>query len=217
MLRTIFPDCQFLHIYRDGRDVALSVLTQWFGPQNLYTAARRWRYLVRIARAAGAAMPSGSYLDVRYEDLLNTPEGTMRDVLAFLGEPFDASVLQLNFLERSERQLVIGQRKPTYVSRTEIVANNWGKWKAKMGAEERLLFESVAGDLLTELGYETEGKMHPISPLEEFRWKAHHLLLATIQKLNTRQKSPSTLWIMLCARLRCLWKRRRRQPTRSSG
>ena len=217
LLRTIFPDCQLIHIYRDGRDVALSILAAGFGPQNLYTAARQWRYFVRTARAAGAAQPSGTYLDVRYEDLLNAPEETMRGVLEFLGEPFESSVLKPDFLERFVRPPIIGQPRRAYASRTEIVADNWGKWKSQMGAEERLLFESVAGDLLTELGYETEGKVRPLSSAEEFRWKAHHLLLWPFQKLNRRQKSPSTAWIMLCAQLRCLWKRLGRQPTRSSG
>ena len=217
LLHGIFPDCQFINIYRDGRDVALSILAAGFGPQNLYTAARQWRHFVKTARAAGAALPSGTYLDVCYEDLLTAPEKTMREVLAFLGEPFNSSVLKPNFLERDERRLVIGQPKRAYASRTEIVANNLGKWKTQMSDDERLLFESVAGDLLTELGYETEGKVRLISSVEEFRWKVHHHLLWVFQKLNTRQKLPSTAWLMLRAKLSCVWKGQHRQPTQSPG
>ena len=131
--------------------------------------------------------------------------------------PFNFSVLKPNFLERDIPRLFIGQPKRAYASRTEIVGNNLGKWKTQMGDDARLLFESVAGDLLTELGYETEGKVRQISSVEEFRWKVHHHFLWVFQKLNTRQKLSSTAWLMLRTKLRCVWKGQRRKPTSSPG
>ena len=107
-----------------------------------------------------------------------------------------------------ERPLFIGQLAPKYASRTEIVANNFDKRKTQMGAKQRRLFESVAGDLLEELDYETEGKVGPISSLEKFRWKAHHHLFWSFAKLNARQKSPYTASLIAWAKLRSLWKRR---------
>jgi len=204
VLRTIFPDGQFIHIYRDGRDTALSILAAGFGPQNLYTAAVGWRRDVRTAREAGAAMSSEAYFEVRYEDVLTAPEETMREVLDFLGEPFDDDVLRPNFLERDARPLVIGRQERGYVSRTEIVATNRNKWKTRMGAADQRLFESVAGDLLMDLGYETTGNTRPIPRLEEVGWKTGHRLRWALRKLNTRQKSPGTAWLMLGAKMRLM-------------
>lgn len=205
LLHTVFPGCQFIHIYRDGRDATLSILAAGFGPQNLYTAAHQWRHFVKTARAAGAALPSGTYLEVRYEDILLAAENTLRTVLTFLGEPFNSSVLQPNFLERDERSFIIGRPKRAYASRTVIVASNSGKWKSRMGDNQQLLFESVAGDLLAELGYPTCGKVRLISSVEKYRWQVHHHLLWVFQKLNTRQKFPRTAWLMLRAKMRCVW------------
>ncbi len=206
LLHEIFPDCQFIHIYRDGRDAALSILAAGFGPQNLYVAANHWCHFVKTISAAGAALPSGAYLAVGYEALLTAPEETMRQVLAFLGEPFDSGVLKPNFLERDERRLLIGGSKRTYVSETEIVQSNWDKWKTQMTANERLLFESIAGDLLVELGYETNGSVRRISTTEELHWNFRHDLRWAFHKLNTRRKSPNTAWLMLHAKLRSAWK-----------
>lgn len=42
----IFPSCKIIHIYRDGRDVALSFMKEWFGPGNVYSAASAWKRMV---------------------------------------------------------------------------------------------------------------------------------------------------------------------------
>jgi hypothetical protein len=46
---------------------------------------------------------------------------------------------------------------PPVASETEIVVGNSSKWKSAMTRDERARFEGVAGDLLSSLGYETEG------------------------------------------------------------
>jgi len=213
VLRSIFPESQFIHIYRDGRDTALSILAAGFGPQNVYAAAVGWRRDVRTARRAGAALSPDAYFEVRYEDVLTAPEETMRGVLDFLGEPFDEAVLRPNFLERDARAPVIGQQERAYVSRTEIVATNRDKWKTQMEATDLRLFESVAGDLLEELGYETIGDRRPIPRFEEARWKTDHRLRWAVRRLNTRQKSFRTAWLMFRAKSRLLLRARSASST----
>ena len=207
LLRTIFPNCQVIHVYRDGRDVALSSLAFYYGSWNLYTAARQWRCFVKRGRSAGATLPPESYFEVRYENLVTHPEETLKSVCAFLGEAFDPNVLKPNFMERFLRPVYIGQRKRTDASRTEIVASNCDKWKSGMSADDRVLFESVAGDLLAELGYETEGSTRPISSAERLRWKAHNYVRDFLERLNTRERWLQTGRLMLLAHLRYRWRR----------
>lgn len=146
-LLEIFPHAKVIHIYRDGRDVALSWRAVPLGPRDLVNAAVRWKRRVVAGRRDGSRFP-GSYHEVRYESLLIRPEETMKAVCAFLGEDYTEDVL------RPTRQ---DDAAPPVASETEIAAGNSSKWKFAMTREERARFEGVAGDLLSSLGYETEG------------------------------------------------------------
>jgi hypothetical protein len=184
-LREIFPASKIIHIYRDGRDVALSWLRVGFDPHNLFTAARLWRTYVSAGRIVGQNLPEAAYAEVRYETLLSQPEETMREVCAFVGEPYDPAVLRLDSLERMRwRRLIARRRAHNMISRVAIVGSNTNKWKEEMPVQDRILFESVAGDLLGELGYEIEGLTRPVHMLEELQWKAHHRFMSLLHRMN---------------------------------
>ena len=171
LLLELFPNAKFIHVYRDGRDVALSWLRTRWDPGNLYVAARLWKRRVRRGRQIGATLPRSTYLEVRYETLLAQPRETMQQVCDFVGEPFDEVVL------RPSRLVLSSVRRDTggeAASLTEIVTGNRNKWKREMPRADRVLFESVAGDLLDELGYETEGCRRVISGPERWMWECHH-------------------------------------------
>jgi hypothetical protein len=173
VLLELFPAAKILHIIRDGRDVALSWLKTRFDPLNLYTAASMWNTMVRAGRQAGAGLPQQTYMEVRYETLLAETQPTMREVCAFLDEPFHEAVLKPTLGALVFPAL---QRGGPALS-TEIVSSNTGGWKRQMGVPDRILFESVAGDLLEELGYETEGRRRRISLAERTMWELHHRVL----------------------------------------
>ena len=114
-LGEIFPEARFIHMLRDGRDVACSLVTQdWRNPEtglqldyvkNMNAAARHWRGLVMLAREQ-AAHPSlgGRVLEIRYEALVTETAATMREVLAFLGEEWDDAVLSHHTKDRQGEQ-----------------------------------------------------------------------------------------------------------------
>ena len=162
----IFPDCRIIHIYRDGRDLALSLMKQWFGPGNVYSAARSWRNMIEKARRDGRAAGPERYLELRYETLLEWPRESMEKVCKFIGEPFSEAVLTPNFVERDLNPSKHGG----YGTKTEILKGNHGKWRKEMPEADRAVFESVAGNLLRELGYETEGCGRSIAAHEKLFW-----------------------------------------------
>ena len=98
----IFPRARFIHVVRDGRDVAASLLRrEWVDPstgetvwccQDASSAAQYWRHVVGTIREQAEAV-AGRYLEIRYEDLIASPEQTLHRVLAFMGESWDPSVL----------------------------------------------------------------------------------------------------------------------------
>lgn len=185
-LLDIFPDARIIHIIRDGRDVALSLLDVRFGANNVFVAAREWKHYVTAGRRAGESLSPETYLEIRYEALLARPAETMSAVCTFIGEPFTDAVLRptVSPPPRQRHQARIGAG-PTRRRAADIVRTNAGKWKSAMTPANRVLFESVAGDLLATLGYETEGVTRHVSAVERGWWLAHHGARWILARLNT--------------------------------
>jgi len=138
-LYDLFPDGKYLHIYRDGRDVALSLFRQNWGPQNAFVAAGYWEKRVQAGRKFGAKLSKSSFMEMRYEDLLGNPELEFVRILDFIEYDVDREGLLRHF-------------------RTDIddffMRNNYDKWKTKMSGIEKRAFEMSAGRLLKDLNYE---------------------------------------------------------------
>jgi hypothetical protein len=159
-LGEIFPDARFLHVIRDGRDVACSLITMdWVNPltgrkwdyvQNIASAARYWREVVTLARQQ-AQHPTlvDRVLEVRYESLVAKPEATMRQVLAFLGEPWDEGVLAHHKKERGKEPIEASTRQAA----RPINSASIGRWRDEMTQADRSAFKTEAGTLLRESGY----------------------------------------------------------------
>jgi hypothetical protein len=190
-LLELFPEAKIIHIYRDGRDVALSWLRARLEPGNLYMAARLWRTAVAAARRVGAVAPAETFLEVRYETLLAELPETMRGICEFVGEPFCEEVLRPSPLGPAP-----GDRRVRSVSTTVVVPSNVAKWKSKMSAGTRAFFESVAGDMLDELGYPTGSRRRRITGVERVFWTNHHRAVRVSRRLGDAFKPTAvrTLW-----------------------
>jgi hypothetical protein len=170
----VLPEARFIHLIRDGRDVALSVLPMNWGPSSVPEAAELWVERVTIAREQGALVDH--YMEVKYEDLVTETEPTLRRVADFLELPWDAAML--DYHARAEERLKEKARDlPRRKSRGDQPAaarmashamarkppdpKRIGRWRTEMSAEDREIYESVAGDLLVELGYEVGEPAQP--------------------------------------------------------
>jgi hypothetical protein len=156
LLRRLFPDAQYVHLIRDGRDAAVSFLSMlegiafetWGHPRTPAGFAAHWRTDVKAARRHGRRVGPDRYLEVRYEDLVTDTEGTLRRICTFAGLPFEPAMIdygESNSAEKPHQQNL--KRPPTPGLRD---------WRTEMTAADAGEFESVAGDLLRELGYETD-------------------------------------------------------------
>ena len=78
-----FPTAKMIQLIRDPRDVAVSYKSYqkgaWKWRYNILLHIREWKKSVRLARENEMKYP-GSYMTVRYEDLVLHPEKTMRQV-----------------------------------------------------------------------------------------------------------------------------------------
>jgi hypothetical protein len=152
-LSAIFPGSRFIQVIRDGRDVALSYLSLDWGPPNIWRAAHLWRSDVTAGRTAGRALGPRRYLELRYEDLVPSPEGALQVACRFLGLPFDPAMLEYH--RGAEGRL---RARPdttaSHASATRPPTEGLRDWRTQMPDDQVMDFESVAGSLLTELGYE---------------------------------------------------------------
>jgi len=89
-LAIVYPDAQFIHVIRDGRDSASSQAR--LAHRSLVEGALLWRGGMRTGRRAGSCLGPDRYLEVRFEELLSSPEEQLRRMCVFLGEDFDRSL-----------------------------------------------------------------------------------------------------------------------------
>jgi hypothetical protein len=160
-LGQIYPNARFIHVIRDGRDVACSLQTMnWTDTsgkplaycRNIRDAARYWNEVVRAALNQ-AKMPSleGRVLVVRYEQLLANSETVMHQVLEFLDEPWDESVLSHH--EHHTRRSFERMESSTAQVAEPVHQKAKGRWEKDMSQNDRRIFAEHAGTLLCELGY----------------------------------------------------------------
>lgn len=143
LLNSVIGEARFLHVIRDGRDVALSLADAGDGLSDSEAAIRMWRKQVRGARRQAAKLPPHHYAEVRYEALAREPEVVLRRVARFLDLPFDVAMLN----RRQRRQAL--PAGSTLGDRIE-------RWRMLTPGELRRL-ENAAGDVLGELRYEVDG------------------------------------------------------------
>ncbi|HEX9774595.1 MAG TPA: sulfotransferase [Actinomycetota bacterium] len=147
LLADLFPESRFVHIIRDGRNVALSVMEAPFGPTELDRAALYWRARVSAARSAGRALGAGRYFEFRYETLLDDPEAVARAICTFIDVPFEERMLSFHERRREPRSAHMANlNKP--------ITKGLRDWRTRLDGDDVALFEALAGDLLDDLGYE---------------------------------------------------------------
>lgn len=146
-LAALFPRARFIHLLRDPRAVAASMLAVDWSQKQVYGAARSWLRQVAWALAAETALP-GRVLRVRFEDLVTAPETELRRICAFCGLDYDPAMLaggdfRVPACTRAQHTLV---GRPPRAERSSA-------WRQELSSREIEIIEWVCGDLLSQLGY----------------------------------------------------------------
>jgi hypothetical protein len=146
-----FPKCHIIHIIRDGRDACLSHLRQDFGFDNLLDCATAWREEVQWVRRIGVLL-GNRYLEVRYEDLVASPQEQLTKVCAFLNIAFDPAML--TYYQSVERSIPAEKRHIWQLIGEPPASDNVERWRRNMTSSQRICFEKRASSVLKEAGYE---------------------------------------------------------------
>jgi len=168
-LASLFPDAIFVHVVRDGRAVAHSLLNVDFwrdtrrmhepawrggfpeayerlwresGGSPLALAALQWRNVVEVARRESVALPPGRYHELRYEDFLASPEAALEELLRHCELPSSRRVLEFLRTRFELRDMNVRHRD-------------------RFSPVDQALLEELIGPCLRTLGY---GKQAAATP-----------------------------------------------------
>jgi hypothetical protein len=157
LIKKVIPDALVVHIIRDGRDVTASLhRIGWIRPlpwdhaRAFLVPAIFWRWIVSKGRRYGQAL-GADYMEVHYEDLLQTPRETLARIGKFIEHDLDYDRIQQVALGsvHNPNSSFLGDGK-------EAEASTIGRWKSMFTAPQVRDLESSIGNLLLDTGYALE-------------------------------------------------------------
>jgi hypothetical protein len=165
-VKEIFPEAKFIHIVRDGRDVACSLVPGCGGPEWNHLKPPSWKeYYVNYSGAIRCAhvwkevvettlsdLPQVPYLQVRYEDLLATPEITAKKIFDFLGVELHSNTLEFCRKITSNTSSAYHAKIQEQWYRNDHKVRV-GRWRENLNEEEQEVINYLLTPLLTQFGY----------------------------------------------------------------
>jgi len=137
LITKIWPDAKFIHITRDPRDVAKSSIPMgWAG--NVYGGSEFWLGPELRWAKLKQDLPTKSYIEVQYEQLIRATATELTKVCDFIGVDYDdnmPNIDQISSYSKPDPKLV-------------------EQWRKKQSAKEVVAVESQCRELMLSLGYQ---------------------------------------------------------------
>ncbi len=174
---SIWPDARFIHLIRDPRDVAPSVIEMsWAG--NVYQALDKWLDAEDTWSRIAPELGADRWVEVHFEDLIADHVGVLRRICAFLGVDYTDEML--SYADDTD----YGIPDPSRVS----------AWRDKLTDREVRLVEARVGDLLEARDYQPSGL--PALHID----RRQELLIKADSKLRRpRQRAAKIGWMLVLA------------------
>jgi len=163
LLQSLVPHARFIHLVRDGRNVALSFM-DWGrqkgrpkGPARKFqlweenpaaVSALWWEHKTLRGHRDASKLVPGSYLEVSYERLVAEPEAVLELMTDFLGLPYSERMTK--FHEGRTRSDPGLSAKSAWLPVTKGIRD----WRRDMSEADQQMFEALAGETLDLFGYE---------------------------------------------------------------
>ena len=136
-LLRIWPDARFIHIMRDGRDVARSNIGMgWAG--NMWTGVDNWIESEALWAQLEPKLPADQQINVTYEALITNPEQELTRICEFLGLSYSPAMM--DYIQNT----TYDTPDPKYIA----------QWRRKLSDRQIQLAEARIMTMLTERGYE---------------------------------------------------------------
>lgn len=171
------PESLFIHIIRDGRDVALSYAHQgwshpmpWDRDERVGVAGLYWEWVVRKGREQARRL-GADYQEVRFEELISNPRETLSRLSKFIDHDLDYDRI------RSAGIGSVSQPNSSFAKDPEGTFNPVERWKKQMSPGQMTGFEELVGDFLLELGYNLASEAKPVRGFRAARFRATYLAM----------------------------------------
>lgn len=144
-LPKIWPNARYIHVVRDGRDVARSCIGMgWAG--NVWRGVERWIDAEEMWKELSQKLSPDQKLEIVYEDLIVNYVETLKRICDFIGVEYNPAML--DYVHYSDYSLP----QPSLIQ----------QWKKKQTNRQIQLVESRVADMLTERNYALSG-LEPIT------------------------------------------------------
>lgn len=143
----------YIYLYRDGRDVALSFKKAIVGPKHIFHLAKKWKEEQELSLKLIHRMDEARFIKIKYEDFIINPKKTLEEISNKLNLSVSTNIY--DFYQSMESYNTAKSGRMWENLSKPIISDNFGKFKKELTSEEIRIFESVAGDVLASLGYET--------------------------------------------------------------
>lgn len=151
VISRLFPAARFIHLVRDGRDVALSHKHIRWGTPDVGRVAVRWNFTTMVADKIGQMLGPSRYMRVRYDDLVRAPETALAAITRFLDLPFDPAML--HHAECAAGALPADSLAWHQNSVRPADCSHIDRWRAELSKAEIAIFEENAAPALRRFGF----------------------------------------------------------------
>ena len=149
-IHRILPRAKVILIFRDGRDVAVSLSRVPWGPSDLYVNFGIWLRFYRW-HCWALRQRDLDLLIVKYEALVSTPAVEMGRVMDFLDIPREAQVIEGSGNTEGVPEWELGWKAGALEA---INTSRIAAWRRELDPQRLAYLESWGREALTSLGYE---------------------------------------------------------------
>ncbi|MHB8477226.1 MAG: sulfotransferase [Steroidobacteraceae bacterium] len=149
LIHAALPGARFIHVERNALDTCLSIYFQGFSAAHSYATdfgdlAHYYHEYRRLMAHWRGVLPPHTLLDVRYEDLVDDPEGRSRRMLAHIGLPWDPRCLEFH---RTHRPVLTASNWQVRQPISKGSVDRWRRYERFIGP----LREALGDDALVSL------------------------------------------------------------------
>lgn len=183
-LSEVFPDSRFVHMIRDGRDVAISQYEAGW-TKSVYEAAVDWTVRTEIAYKTGQSLGTKRYVELRYEDLISKPSVELRKLCHWLGLQYESQMIEQR-KKTAQNILPSVYRADLHTSLVKTI----GVQRPKGTTKHRQMAELVAHDQLKKLGYECDTNRSIVGKIVFGYWYTRKFGLAKLRQASWGSRLP---------------------------
>ncbi|MCF6472181.1 sulfotransferase [Nonomuraea sp. MG754425] len=206
LLLRLFPDAQFIHLIRDGRDCVASLKEMPWYTLDSFHAVSTWAEAIDAGGRLKRTLASDTYYELRYEDLTDDPMTELKKLCHFLDEEFSPSMIS----PREAASSAVPQHKVWHSNtHREVTRSRVGSWADRLDDWEIALCEHMLGDRLESMGYELSGvpkpaKEHVVACQKTMQKRKASRMRKGVRDRFNRLREPSPVGALLTTRQRAM-------------